>query len=97
MSVKEIVFRQVDESVLSIVPTRVSSQLSSRLSVLGSDISSSRTRRSIALRYLPFDFENDLFTSYVYKRNYRSHITKRLISTRPEGLQAERRPAAICK
>jgi hypothetical protein len=77
MSVKEHVFRQVDDSVLSIIPSRVSSRLSSRLSISDSETSSIRTRRSVVLKYVPFAFEDDLFTSYVYKRNYRLPLMRR--------------------
>lgn len=67
LTIKEDVFRKVDDSVLSIIPSR----LSSRLSITGSDWGSIRSNATGNLRYIPFSFDNDLFTSYVYKRNYR--------------------------
>jgi hypothetical protein len=63
LSIKEPVFRSVEESVRSIVPTR--------LSTCSDDASSIRSFESSELTYAPFSFENDLFTSYVYKRNFR--------------------------
>jgi hypothetical protein len=77
MSIKEPVFRKADDSVLSIIPSRLSSRLSSRRVVADNDAASFisktsiKSRLSIELRYIPFSFDNDLFTSYVYKRNYR--------------------------
>jgi hypothetical protein len=63
LSYKEPVFRSVEESVRSIVPTN--------LSLCSDDASSVRSFESSELMYAPFSFENDLFTSYVYKRNFR--------------------------
>lgn len=63
LSVKEPVFRSVDDSVQSIVP--------SRLSCYSDEASSIRSSGSHELLYIPFAFENQLFTSYVYKRNFR--------------------------
>jgi hypothetical protein len=63
LSIEEPVFRSVEESVRSIVPTN--------LSFCSNDASSIRSFESSELFYAPFSFENDLFTSYVYKRNFR--------------------------
>ncbi|KAL6708382.1 hypothetical protein ACN47E_002645 [Coniothyrium glycines] len=63
LSVKEHVFRSVDDSVYSIVPTR--------LSMSSDDAASIRSFEDHDLSYIPFTFENDLFTSHVYKRNFR--------------------------
>jgi hypothetical protein len=67
LSVKEVVFRKAEESVLSIVPSRLSTRLS-----FTENQSTSLTRAvSTRLRYIRKSFENELFTSNVYKRNYR--------------------------
>ncbi|KAH7075170.1 hypothetical protein FB567DRAFT_610765 [Paraphoma chrysanthemicola] len=63
LSIKEPVFQSVEESVRSIVPTR--------LSHCSGDAASVHSIESCELGYTPFEFENDLFTSYVYKRNFR--------------------------
>ena len=70
LSIKETVFHEVDESVLSIVP--------SCLSISDSDAASIESCGSADLRYTPFAFENALFTSYVYKRNFRAPKIRRL-------------------
>ncbi|KAH7120845.1 hypothetical protein B0J11DRAFT_50555 [Dendryphion nanum] len=71
LSLKEKVFRDATESARSIIP----SYLSSRPSVY-SDTISIRTTRTLDLKYLPFSFDDDLFTSFVYKRNYRVPFMK---------------------
>lgn len=77
MSIQEPIFRKADDSVLSIIPSRLSSRLSSRRFFFENDTASFmsktsvKSRLSVELRYIPFSFDNDLFTSYVYKRNYR--------------------------
>jgi hypothetical protein len=63
LSIKEPVFRSVDDSVRSIVP--------SRLSHFENDASSVCSSEGEELWYIPFAFENQLFTSNVYKRNFR--------------------------
>ncbi|ORY08788.1 hypothetical protein BCR34DRAFT_388378 [Clohesyomyces aquaticus] len=63
LSIKEPVFRSVEDSVRSIVP--------SRISAYSDDASSVRSSGSRDLWYIPFAFENQLFTSDVYKRNFR--------------------------
>ncbi|KAG8525898.1 uncharacterized protein KY384_000660 [Bacidia gigantensis] len=55
--------KKSDESAYSIIPSRRSMSIQ-RESSLSTD--------SEALAYYPFDFEDDLFTSDVYKRNYRT-------------------------
>ncbi|KAF2678829.1 hypothetical protein K458DRAFT_490925 [Lentithecium fluviatile CBS 122367] len=67
MSIGEQFFRLVGDSVRSIVP----SYMSSRFSIMSSDRVSIRSTATAKLRYVPFSFDNDLFTSYVYKCNYR--------------------------
>ena len=74
LSIKETVFHEVDESVLSIVP--------SCLSISESDAASIESRSSADLWYTPFAFENALFTSYVYKRNFRAPKIRRLFRRR---------------
>jgi hypothetical protein len=72
LTTHELVFREVSDSVMSIAPSR----LSSRCSI------SSESFASIAdngpVHYIPFSFDNDLFTSLPYSRNYRpiTPITK---------------------
>lgn len=63
LSIKEPVFRSIEESVRSIVPTN--------LSLCSDDAASILSVESSELCYAPFSFENELFTSYVYKRNFR--------------------------
>ncbi|KAH8730904.1 hypothetical protein GQ44DRAFT_823047 [Phaeosphaeriaceae sp. PMI808] len=63
LSIKEPVFRSVEESVRSIVPTS--------LSLCSDDAASIQSFEESDLCYAPFSFEDDLFTSYVYKRNFR--------------------------
>ncbi|KAF2111029.1 hypothetical protein BDV96DRAFT_650631 [Lophiotrema nucula] len=72
LSVKQFVFKEIEESARSIVPSR----LSSRFSYVSSDDASITTAKSVALKYKPFSFDNDLFTSFVYKRNYRVTLSK---------------------
>ena len=62
MACKEPVFTEADLSVFSIVPSRASIT-SSRRSI--------DSFASTELRYKPLAFENALFSSYVYKRNFR--------------------------
>ncbi|KAH7064305.1 hypothetical protein BKA63DRAFT_170678 [Paraphoma chrysanthemicola] len=63
LSIREPVFQSVEESVRSIVPTR--------LSHCSDDAASVHSIESCELGYAPLAFENDPFTSYVYKRNFR--------------------------
>jgi hypothetical protein len=65
LSVKEKVFLQSDESALSIIPSDRSTRFSldgNRLSIISDDGN---------IQYIRFSFEDALFTSHVYKRNYR--------------------------
>jgi hypothetical protein len=65
LSVKEKVFFDSDESALSIVPSDRSTRFSldgNRLSMISDDGD---------IQYIRFSFEDALFTSHVYKRNYR--------------------------
>ncbi|KAH7379227.1 hypothetical protein DE146DRAFT_308450 [Phaeosphaeria sp. MPI-PUGE-AT-0046c] len=65
LSVKESVFSETDESALSIVPSDRSTLFSldgNRLSIISDDGD---------VQYIRFSFEDALFTSHVYKRNYR--------------------------
>ena len=70
LSIKETEFHEVDESVRSIVP--------SCLSITESDTASIGSCGSADLSYTPSAFENALFTSYVYKRNFRVPKIRRL-------------------
>lgn len=93
LSTRDYVFKEVDDSVLSIVPSRLSSRLSCRLSfrfskqfsVVNSETSSIRSNASSLFHYIPLSFENALFTSYVYKRNYRSPFQKRVFRSTTKG------------
>ena len=60
------ILRQSDESALSIVPSRFSSRLSS---IIGN--SSQISLESAELVYQQLTIDDDLFTTRVYKRNYR--------------------------
>ena len=82
-------FQKSDESAYSIVPSRMSSRLSTS------------TRQSLSsddnMSYRRLSCENDLFTAKVYKRSYRTPLIRRLFGrkieidsdtatiTRPEG------------
>lgn len=56
----------MDDSVRSIVPTRQS--------IYSNDAASIKSSVSYDITYIPFSFENQLFTSDVYKRNFRPRI-----------------------
>jgi hypothetical protein len=70
LSIKEHVFRDADDSVLSIVPSRQSSRVSLHTLIKDGDEASIRSSASSKFRYSRLSFENQLFTSFVYKRNY---------------------------
>jgi hypothetical protein len=77
LSIKEPVFRSVEDSVRSIVPTN--------LSTCSDDASSIRSFDDNELSYVPYAFEDMLFTSYVYKRNFRTNrMHFRQVRQRPE-------------
>ncbi|KAF2030550.1 hypothetical protein EK21DRAFT_111864 [Setomelanomma holmii] len=65
LSVREKVFLDSDESALSIIP----SDRSTRYSLDGNRLSIISDNGDI--QYIRFSFEDALFTSHVYKRNYR--------------------------
>ncbi|EKG22179.1 hypothetical protein MPH_00507 [Macrophomina phaseolina MS6] len=72
LAVKARVFDDSDASAYSIVPSMRDA----------ASICSSRATRTTAvtetgddIRYIPFDFEDSLFTSWVYKRNFRPPAT----------------------
>ena len=64
-----------DESAFSIVPSRLSSRLSSSTVTIGHDSSIDDTA---SLEYRRLSFEDDLFSAMVYKRNYRNFRSLRL-------------------
>ncbi|KAF2797877.1 hypothetical protein K505DRAFT_414740 [Melanomma pulvis-pyrius CBS 109.77] len=72
LSVKEKVFWDADESARSIIPSERSTLNSTKKNRLSID--------SIAsdLQYIRFSFEDALFTSHVYKRNYRFPFMNKL-------------------
>jgi hypothetical protein len=70
LSIKEHVFRDADDSVLSIVPSRQSSRISLRTLTMNGEEASIKSRASSRIGYSRLSFENHLFTSFVYKRNY---------------------------
>lgn len=70
LSVKEKVFLDSDESALSIIP----SDRSTHLSIEGNRLSIVSDTGDV--QYIRFSFEDALFTSHVYKRNYRFPVTK---------------------
>jgi hypothetical protein len=77
LSIREPVFRSVEDSVRSIVPTN--------LSTCSDDASSIRSFDDGELSYIPYAFEDMLFTSYVYKRNFRTNrMHFRQVRQRPE-------------
>ncbi|KAF1952913.1 hypothetical protein CC80DRAFT_551926 [Byssothecium circinans] len=97
LTITEPVFREVDDSVLSIVPSRMSSRWSSRISsrpsTITDDTKTGETKAATRLKYIRFSFENDLFTSYVYKRNYRTPMPFRgpaPTATKPDDKEQER-------
>jgi hypothetical protein len=74
LSIEEHVFHGIRESVRSIVPSRLSiSDHSEAASICSSN--------SGDVLYIPFEFENALFTSYVYKRNFRIPRIRQLFKT----------------
>lgn len=70
LRVSEHTFQKSDESAYSIVPSKMSSKMSVSTRARDSCISLESTE----MTYLPFSFENDLFTTKVYKRNYRNRL-----------------------
>ncbi|OCK80594.1 hypothetical protein K432DRAFT_392912 [Lepidopterella palustris CBS 459.81] len=90
LSVKESVFRDVDENVRLMEP--------SRSSVCDSDRMSIKSYISTDLRHIPFAFENVLFSSHVYKRNLRFPNMKKMLPKRTSSIRAESlRPSASTK
>ena len=80
-------FKKSDESAYSIVPSRMSvstSQTNHR--------NSSKSEEELVYRRL--SFENDLFTSRVYKRNYRSPMLLGLLNAKPRHIPANINPRA---
>ena len=69
-------FTKSDESAYSIVPSRISSRLSS---------STYTSTNSAELIYCQLNFENDLFTGRVYKRNFKRLLASYLRS-RPKSI-----------
>ncbi|KAF2088038.1 hypothetical protein K490DRAFT_65319 [Saccharata proteae CBS 121410] len=74
LSVKARVFDDSDASAYSIVPSVRAGSISSR--------ASSSTEDSEELRYVPFDFDDSLFTSWVYKRNFRTPLVEQVTQNR---------------
>jgi hypothetical protein len=70
-SAKEKVFSDADESALSVIP----SDRSTRFSIEGNRMSIESDTGDV--HYIRFDFEDALFTSHVYKRNYHFPVTKK--------------------
>ena len=68
--------RKSDESAYSIVPSRMSSRASK------STNRSSACTEVTGMEYRRLDFEDDLFTAVVYKRNYRNPLIDRLFQNR---------------
>ena len=66
------------ESCLSIVPSKISSGMSESARTFNS----SASERSVELVYQRLSFENDLFTTRVYKRNYRTPFIDALRKSR---------------
>ena len=67
LSLAKPIFRRSDESAYTIIQSHISTTVScqdSRISIESSEII-----------YRPLDFENELFTARVYKRNYRNSKT----------------------
>lgn len=75
----EPMLRKSDESAYSIVPSRMSSRLS-RLTHRSSTGGASIGGTEMAYRQL--SFENDLFTTKAYKRNYRNPLIAHLFDSR---------------
>ena len=86
LSSKELVFTEADLSILSIVPSQASIT-SSRKSI--------DSHASAELRYSPLAFENALFSSYVYKRNFRVPLTRKSKSDPGTSEQAVAVPERI--
>ncbi|OAL07158.1 hypothetical protein IQ06DRAFT_299809 [Phaeosphaeriaceae sp. SRC1lsM3a] len=87
LSVKESVFSESDESALSIVPSDRSTRFSldgNRLSIISDDGD---------IQYIRFSFEDALFTSHVYKRNYRFPTKRTNTNNQPELAAQEESPS----
>lgn len=84
---KESVFSESDESALSIVPSDRSTRFSldgNRLSIISDDGD---------IQYIRFSFEDALFTSHVYKRNYRFPTKRTNTNNQPELAAQEESPS----
>lgn len=82
LKTKEHHFRKSDESAYSIVPSEMSSRMSSGLSV-STHIKDAGTGTDITdMIYRRLSFEDELFTAMVYKRSYRSPIIRSLLQLR---------------
>jgi len=69
---------QVEDSTLKLSDESAWTIVNSRASFSTCDNASLMSVESAELVYRPLDFENDLFTARVYKRNYRPTMIKRL-------------------
>jgi hypothetical protein len=63
LSIREHMFRDADDSVLSIIPSRQSSRVSLHTLIKDGDEASIRSSASSKFRYSRLSFENQLFTS----------------------------------
>ena len=82
-------FRESDESVWSIVPSRMSSRFSSRHSLSTYARESRTSIGSVDMVYRRLSFENELFTARVYKRNYRNPQIRSLFQSGAEALESD--------
>ncbi|KKY27897.1 putative ankyrin repeat protein [Diplodia seriata] len=74
LTVKARVFDDSDASAYSIVPSIRAGSITST--------TTTSTEASQDIRYVPFDFEDSLFTSWVYKRNFRTPLVEQVPSSR---------------
>ncbi|KAL1627509.1 hypothetical protein SLS54_002434 [Diplodia seriata] len=74
LTAKARVFDDSDASAYSIVPSIRAGSITST--------TTTSTEASQDIRYVPFDFEDSLFTSWVYKRNFRTPLVEQVPSSR---------------
>ena len=81
-----------DESAYSIVPSRMSMSIST-CHTTGSGASKNEEN----LVYKPLAFENELFTTRVYKRNYRTPALQRLFKGTEQKIPYKTRPRTVAQ
>ena len=78
-------YSKSDESAYSIVPSRMSSRHSSRLSRSSRNVRNRMSVASADLAYRQLSFEDDLFTGPVYKRNFKKFLIGSVSQSKASG------------